>query len=413
MYDLIIIGAGASGLVSAITAIKNNQKILLIEKMNQCGRKLRITGKGRCNLSNTLPLKEFLNHCGPEPRFLYPAFNKFFSKDLISLMEELGVETKIERGNRVFPKSDKAQDVFLGLINRIENSNASILKNSRVAEILLENNSVKGIKLSSGKEYYAKKVILACGGESYPVTGSEGDGIKLAKGIGHDIIPTIPCLVGLKLNYSFPDNIQDFSLRNVRAKVLNSNQKILFEEFGEMNFTSDGVYGPIILSLNRRVARRLYNNEKLTLSIDLKPAIDEAIMNENLIRELDNRGGEDISSCLRGFLPRNMIDLALKETNISPYKKSSFINSQERKSILKFLKDLRFEIIGDYGFDQAIITMGGVNLKEINPKTMESKLVRGLFFAGEVIDIDGDTGGFNLQIAFSTGHLAALNQDLE
>lgn len=407
MYDLIIIGSGASGLIAAITASRNNLKVLLIEKMNQCGRKLRITGKGRCNLTNTLPLDEFLTHCNNPDNFLLPAFSQFFSKDLISFMEELGVETKVERGSRVFPKSDKALDVFLGMMNEIENSNIDLIKNSRVEKIIIKDKQAKGVKLSNSKEYFADNILLAAGGESYPLTGSQGDGIRLAKDSGHKIIPTIPGLVGLILDFRFTKQETDFGLRNIKAKVLDSKGETLCEELGEMNFASDGVYGPIILSLNRRIARKIHNKEKLTLSIDLKPALSSEKLNNKLISELDQRAYETIASSLRAFLPKNLIDLALDITKISSSKKSSMINPKERESIIRFLKDLRFEIIGDFGYEEAIITIGGVDVKEIDSNTMESKIVKGLYFAGEVMDLDADTGGYNLQIAFSTGYLAA------
>ncbi len=415
MFDLIIIGAGASGLISAIVATRQGKKVLLIEKMSQAGRKLRITGKGRCNLTNTLPLKEFLKHCGSEPRFLYPSFNAFFTKDLVKFFEDLGVKTVEERGGRIFPQSGKAQDVFLALINELEDSSCTIYKDTEVTKLLLEDNKVIGVSTKSRakgyKDYLASKVILAAGGESYPLTGSEGDGVRLAEGVGHNIIPTLPSLVGLRLDdfnsQRINPSIENFSVRNTKATITQKSGKKLCEEFGELTIGEDGVYGPIILTLSREIARRLSNKEKLTLLLDFKPAIEEKELDEKLLREFNLRGKEDIKTVLRGFLPHELIYLAIDKMNFDPRKKASLITSKERKEILTFLKRCPFEIIGDFGFDQAIVTQGGVDLKEINPKTLESKLIKGLFFAGEVMDLDADTGGFNLQIAFSTGVLAA------
>lgn len=415
MFDLIIIGAGASGLISAIVASSSGEKVLLIEKMSQAGRKLRITGKGRCNLTNTLPLKEFLKHCGSEPRFLYPAFNLFFSKELINFFEQLGLKTVEERGGRIFPQSGKAQDVFLALINEIEDSSCQVLKDTQATSLMIENNRIVGVKAQSrtkgNKEYLAKKVILAAGGESYPLTGSQGDGIRLAKAAGHNIIPTLPSLVGLKLkDYNqerIHPSIVGFGVRNVKATITFESGKKIAEDFGEITFRENGIEGPIILTLSRQIAKLISQKEKLQLSLDFKPAIEERELDEKLIREFNARGKEDIRTVLRGFLPHELIYLAIEKMNFNPRKQSSLITSQERKEILTFLKRCPFEIIGDFGYEQAIVTQGGVDLKEINPKTLESKLIKGLFFAGEVMDLDADTGGYNLQIAFSTGYLAA------
>lgn len=417
MFDLIIIGAGASGLISAIVASSSGQKVLLIEKMSQAGRKLRITGKGRCNITNTLPLKEFLKHCGSEPRFLYPAFNLFFSKELINFFDQLGLKTVEERGGRIFPQSGKAQDVFLALINEIEDSSCQVLKDTQVTSLMIEDNRIIGVKTQSrtkgNKEYLAKKVILAAGGESYPLTGSQGDGIRLAKSAGHNIIPTLPSLVGLKLKDYDQERIHPsivgFGVRNVKATITFESGKKIAEDFGEITFRENGIEGPIILTLSRQIAKLISQKEKLQLSLDFKPAIEERELDEKLIREFNARGKEDIRTVLRGFLPHELIYLAIEKMNFNPRKQSSLITSQERKEILTFLKRCPFEIIGDFGYEQAIVTQGGVDLKEINPKTLESKLIKGLFFAGEVMDLDADTGGFNLQIAFSTGYLAAQN----
>lgn len=413
MYDLIIIGAGASGLISAIVATRQGQRVLLIEKMSQAGRKLRITGKGRCNLTNTLPLKDFLKHCGSEPRFLYPSFNKFFTKDVVTFFGDLGVKTVEERGGRIFPQSGKAQDVFLAMINELEDSDCRILKDTEVTKLIVEEGKIVGVQTKGYKPQIFKspKVILAAGGESYPLTGSQGDGVRLAKEVGHNIIPTLPSLVGLKLKHYNGERIDPsiigFGVRNVNATITLESGKKVCQEFGELTFRENGVEGPIIITLSRQIARLLSQGERLFLNIDFKTALSEQELDEKLLSELNIRGKEDLRSVLRAFLPHELIYLAIYQTALDPRKKASFVTSQERKEILAFLKHCQFEIIGDFGFEQAIVTQGGVDLKEINQKTLESKLIKGLHFAGEVMDLDADTGGFNLQIAFSTGYLAA------
>lgn len=421
MYDTIIIGGGASGLVAAIAAIKNNEKVLLLEKMPQCGLKLRITGKGRCNITNTLPLKEFLTHCGSEPRFLYPSFSKFFNKELMSFFEELGLNVVIERGNRVFPSSGKAQDVFLSLIKFLEDNDCTILKNTRVTNLINKEDKIIGVETkpfgdkssnnkTSTKNFYASKVILASGGQSYPSTGSDGDGIKLAKSVGHKIEDTFPSLVGLRLLHFNADVIYprliNFETKNVGAVVKNSQGKIIAKEFGDIIFREDHIDGPIILTISRQIAH-LLGKEKLYLELDLKPAIEHITLDNKLQTELNQRGRESIESTLRAFLPLEMIYLIKSKTKINFSKPSSQINKEERKEILSLLKNLSFEIVDSMGFQRAVVTKGGISLKEVNPKTLESKLINGLFFCGEVLDLDADTGGYNLQIAFSTGYLAA------
>jgi hypothetical protein len=431
MYNTIIIGAGASGLMSAIISVRKGEKVLLIEKMPQPALKLRITGKGRCNLTNTLPLKDFLKHCGSEPRFLYPAFTQFFHNELITFFEDLGLITIEERGGRIFPKSGKAQDVFLAMINYLEESNCTILKQTQVTKLIIEESQIKGVETISfetsnkelcnherhkaiplQKSYYSNKVILAAGGESYPQTGSSGDGIRLAKQAQHSIIETCPSLVGLKLKDYNPiteyPNLIDFELHNLRAIIKDKTGKKLCEEFGDIIFRENAIEGPIILTLSRQIAS-LAGKEKLLLELDLKPNIEQKTLDKKLLMEFDQRGKENIKTSLRAFLPYELIALAQAKCDIDFNKPTHQLSSSERKLILHFLKNCNFEIIGTLGFERAVVTQGGVNLKEINPKTLESKLTKGLYFAGEVMDLDADTGGFNLQIAFSTGYLAAQN----
>ncbi len=406
MLDTIIIGGGAAGLMSAIHSIDNNKNILLIEKMSQCGRKLRITGKGRCNLTNMLEMDDFLKSCGPNPEFLRPSFQAFFNQDLVSLMNSLGVPLKEERGRRVFPKSNKSLDVFLAMINKIENSpNARILKNSIVTEILKKDNRAIGVRLGNNKEYYADKIILATGGKSYPLTGSNGEGYALSKNLGHSIVRPIPGLVGFELDHRIPRRLIDFPLRNVEARILDKDGNVLAKDFGEMTFGKASAYGPIIISLNRRVSRDLYNGEKLRLSLDLKPSLSCQKLENKIKREIDIRGDEPIESFLRTMMPRQLIELFVRTTKL--YGSSYDLDREDKDLIIKSIKNLEFDIKGDLGFREAIVTLGGIDTREINPHTLESKLIKGLFFAGEVMDVDADTGGYNLQIAFSTGVLAS------
>ncbi|MDD2529771.1 MAG: NAD(P)/FAD-dependent oxidoreductase [Bacteroidales bacterium] len=420
MYDTIIIGGGASGLVAAIAAIRKNENVLVLEKMPQCGLKLRITGKGRCNLTNTLPLKEFLSHCGSEPRFLYPSFSKFFNNELISFFEDLGVELIVERGNRVFPKSGKAQDVFLALIRFLEENNCTILKNTRVNNLIIKGNKINGVETKAygdvsktnkapTKNFFASKVILACGGESYPNTGSDGDGIRLAKIAGHKVEETFPSLVGLRLlGYnanSINPKLINFETKNVGAVVKDAKGRIIAKEFGDIIFREDYIDGPIILTISRQVASKI-GMEKLVLELDLKPAIDTISLDKRFQTELNQRGRETIESSLRAFLPLEIIYLLKSKARLDFSKPSSQINKEERKKIIGLMKNMSFEIEDSMGFQRAVVTQGGVSLKEVNPKTLQSKLIEGLYFCGEVLDLDADTGGFNLQIAFSTGFLA-------
>lgn len=440
MYDTIIIGGGASGLAAAVSALKKNEKVLLLEKMPQCGLKLRITGKGRCNLTNTLPLEDFLTHCGPEPRFLYPAFAKSFNNELISFFQNLGVELVVERGNRVFPKSQKAQDIFFALIRFLEEKNCKILKNTRATNLIVKENKVIGVKTkpfttegnplavkgnplatkgnplanksnhnSPTKSFFANKVILATGGKSYPNTGSNGDGIKLAQSVGHKVTETFPSLVGLRIKdynaQKLCPKIINFETKNLQACVKNSKGNLLAKEFGDIIFREDHIDGPIILTISRQIAP-LVGKEKLILELDLKPAIPHASLDKRLLTELNKRGKETMEYSLRAFLPLEIISLLKTKSKLDFTKASSQINKEERREIVSLMKMLTFEIEDSMGYQRAVVTKGGVSLREVNPRTLESKLVTGLYFCGEVLDLDADTGGFNLQIAFSTGFLA-------
>ena len=406
-YDIVIIGAGAAGLIAATIAAEKQQTILLVEKMDQAGRKLRITGKGRCNLTNTSPIKEFISHIGSDGRFMRNAFSMFFNNELMQFFEQKGVTLNIERGSRVFPQSGKALDIFLALINGIErNKNITILKNTSATELITSPAGIAGVVLSNGTTVAATKVILATGGKSYPLTGSTGEGYTLAKNVGHTIVAPIPSLVPLVCTDKIPDELIGFTLKNVSLTISDSNDKKICNFFGEMTFTPDGIGGPIVLSASRMVSRRLQNGEQLRATLDLKPALDHDVLDKKLIRELDENGTRILKDALRLWLPAEMIPLALQTMTIEHYKRLNQVSATDRKKILRMLKALPFTIVGTRGFDEAIVTQGGVSLKEVNPKTMESKLVKNLYITGELLDLDADTGGYNLQIAFSTGYAA-------
>ena len=412
-YDIVIIGAGTAGLMATTIAAEKQQKILLVEKMDQAGRKLRITGKGRCNLTNTSPIKEFISHIGSDGRFMRNAFSMFFNNELMQFFEQKGVALNIERGSRVFPQSGKALDIFLALINGIErNKNITILKNTSATELITSPAGIAGVVLSNGTTVAASKVILATGGKSYPLTGSTGDGYTLAKHVGHTIVDPIPSLVPLVCTEKIPDELVGFTLKNVSLTISDSNDKKICNFFGEMTFTPDGIGGPIVLSASRIISRRLQNGEQLRATLDLKPALDHDVLDKKLIRELDENGTRILKDALRLWLPAEMIPLALQTMTIEHYKRLNQVSATDRKKILRMLKALPFTIVGTRGFDEAIVTQGGVSLKEVNPKTMESKLVKNLYITGELLDLDADTGGYNLQIAFSTGYAAgkAVNE---
>lgn len=406
-YDIVIIGAGAAGLMAATIAAEKQQKILLVEKMDQAGRKLRITGKGRCNLTNTSPIKEFISHIGSDGRFMRNAFSMFFNNELMQFFEQKGVALNIERGSRVFPQSGKALDIFLALINGIErNKNITIVKNTSATELITSPAGIAGVVLSNGTTVAATKVILATGGKSYPLTGSTGEGYTLAKNVGHTIVDPVPSLVPLVCTEKIPDELIGFTLKNISLTISDSNDKKICNFFGEMTFTPDGIGGPIVLSASRMVSRRLQNGEQLRATLDLKPALDHDVLDKKLIRELDENGTRILKDALRLWLPAEMIPLALQTMTIEHYKRLNQVSATDRKKILRMLKALPFTIVGTRGFDEAIVTQGGVSLKEVNPKTMESKLVKNLYITGELLDLDADTGGYNLQIAFSTGYAA-------
>jgi len=403
-YDIIVVGAGPAGLLAAGRAAEKGKKVLILEKMQQEGRKLRITGKGRCNITNDLPMNEFIKHIYPHGRFLKSAFHQFFSKDIITLLEKYQVKCKLERGGRYFPVSDKAEDVLNALLAWNKSFHVDLLRKHKVEKLIVEENTIKGV-VADNTPFHASKVILATGGKSYPATGSTGDGYKLAEQAGHTLTKPQPALVPLETKNTIPPALHGLKLKNALAAVWIDNKKHA-EAFGELEFMPFGLSGPIILTLSRDVVTRLQNNHPITVYIDLKPALDDKKLDNRLVRELNENGKKKVSTVFRNLLPSAMIPFFLDLIKINPEKECHQVNAKERKKIRYFLKNIPFPISGYRSFKEAIITAGGIPTSEISSKTMESKITNGLYFAGEIIDLDADTGGFNLQIAYSTGWLA-------
>jgi len=401
---VIVVGGGAAGLLAAGQAAKAGAETLLLEKKDTPGRKLRITGKGRCNLTNIAPVEEFIAHFGKNGRFLRQAFARFFSSELIDFFNNLGVKTNTESGGRVFPENNDAIAVTEALIKWTYDSGVKILRNVPVEKLQVKNERIVGV-VAGGKEYKASRVILAAGGASYPGTGSSGDGYLLAESVGHTVIPIRPALVPLVTSGGTAKRLQGLSLRNVKVTVRFDGKKKA-EAFGEMLFTHYGLSGPIILTLSRLVVDALRENQKVTAHIDLKPALDDKKLDERLVRDFKTFGKRKFNTVLKELLPQKLIPVCIDLTGIPPEKEAHHITAGERKWLRLWLKDFVFEVKSHRSFAEAIVTAGGVSVKEIDPRTMASRIVKGLYLAGEVIDIDGDTGGYNLQAAFSTGWLA-------
>lgn len=391
--------------MAAGTAAALGAEVVLLEKMDQPGRKLRITGKGRCNITNQAELKEFISHFGKQGRFLYQAFSRFFVDDLLQFLAQLGIKTVVERGGRIFPSGIDAGQVTERLIEWALQQGVQIRTKSAVSELIVENEKIKGVRLIGGEFLKADAVVLTTGGASYTGTGSTGDGFRLAASVGHRIVPIRPALVPLRTIEPKAAEMQGLSLRNVRATIL-ENGKATTSAFGEMLFTHFGMSGPIILTLSGRVVDALREKKQVQISIDLKPALDEKKLDARLLRELDAHGKQQLDSMLKNLLPRKMIPICISDLHLDPTKHCSQISAVERHALLHWLKDLRFTIKESLPIEAAIITAGGVSLKEVDPRTLESQMVKGLYFAGEVLDLNADTGGYNLQAAFSTGWMA-------
>ena len=416
---VVVIGGGPAGMMSAIMAKEAGNEVILIEKMKSLGRKLLITGKGRCNITSSLPMEEFIKNTPGNGKFLYSVFNNFSNKDIIKFLNKEGLEVKEERGNRIFPVTDKSQDVLDCFIKKLKKDKVEIHYNEKVEEILYDKKEdekiVTGVRTSKG-EIKADKVILATGGKSYPLTGSTGDGYCLAQELGHTITNLKPSLVPIEIfEKSICKNLQGLSLRNVSIKIIdNENKKEIYSDFGEMLFTHFGVSGPIILSSSAHLVRyknidEKFKNKNIKIIVDFKPALSEEKLEARILRDFKEFKNKQFKNSLDKLLPQKLIPVIIKLSNINENKKVNEITKEERKQLIILLKNFTLTLEKLRPIEEAIITSGGINIKEINPKTMESKLVKNLYFAGEIIDVDSYTGGFNLQIAYSTGYVAGLS----
>ena len=406
MSKVLVIGAGAAGSMAAIFAARAGNDVIVFEKNAKTGKKIYITGKGRCNLTNAVENEELIKNTIRNPKFMYSAYSAFSSNDTIGFFEKLNCPIKVERGNRAFPESDHSSDIIKALDKAMEEAGVKVRYNTPVEQLVISDDgaAIKGIKLRDGKMVEADKVIVATGGLSYRSTGSTGDGYEFAKQAGHTVKDLRPSLVALEVKESFVKELEGLSLKNVRVIVKNG-KKTLFNELGEMLFTRNGVSGPLILSVSR-IAGDIFDSEGGELSIDLKPALTEDELDARLLRDFTEFRAKALKNALDKLLPKSLIPVFLERTKINTEKKAGDLTKSERSVIIGLLKHFTLQVTGLRGYEEAVITKGGVSVKEINPQTMESKLVKGLYFVGEVLDVDALTGGFNLQIAWSTGVVA-------
>ena len=415
---VVIIGGGPAGMLSAISAGTNKNDVTILEKMNMLGRKLLITGKGRCNITSSIPIDEFIKNVPGNGKFLYSCLNNFTNEDILNILKEEGLQTKVERGNRVFPITDKSQDVLQALLNRLKKLKVKIEVGANVKEILTEQDIVNGVKyIQGGKEKVLKadKVILATGGKSYSATGSTGDGYELAKKVGHTVTEIKPSLVPISTkgkDLEICRGMQGLSLKNVAIKIKDAkNNKIIYEDFGELLFTHFGVSGPTVLSASS-YAVDIIRKRPLRLVIDLKPALDEKQLDARILRDFEANINRKFMNSLDKLFPKSLIPVIIERSGIDAQCRVNEITRDKRQGFVKLIKNFDLTLTGLRGFNEAIITHGGVDVKEIDSSTMESKLIKGLYFAGEMIDVDAVTGGFNLQVAWSTGYLAGISQNI-
>lgn len=406
MKKVIVIGGGPAGMMAAGQAALRGNDVTLIEKMNKVGRKLYITGKGRCNVTNATDPEGLIANTPGNPYFLYSAFYTFTSESTMDFFEQQGVPVKVERGNRVFPKSEKSNDIVRAMEKFVKKSGCKIMYNTEVKDIVIEENSVKAIKLKNNDVIECDSLVVATGGLSYPMTGSTGDGYKFAGKAGHSVTDCYPSLVPLKAREKWIADLMGLSLKNISIRVTINNKEV-YSDFGEMMFTHFGVTGPVILSASRYINDRI--KEKPEIHIDLKPALDYKELDSRLLKDFHKYVNKDFKNALDDLLPQKLIPVIIILSGIDENKKVNSITKEERGKLLELIKNLTINITDTTGYNEAVVTRGGVSTDEIDPSTMESKLVKGLYFAGEVIDVDSFTGGFNLQIAFSTGYLAGTN----
>lgn len=415
MSRVLVIGGGPAGMMAAITAAENGNEVTILEKMPSFGKKLLITGKGRCNITSSLYMSEFIKNTPGNGKFLYSAFQNYTNADIIEFLKKQGLEVKEERGNRIFPVTDKSIDVLNCFKKRIDELKIKYKLETRVEKILIKNNEVLGVR-TNREIIQTDKIILATGGKSYPLTGSTGDGYKIARDLGHTIIPIKPALVPLEV-YEKEEckKIQGLSLKNIAIKIIDTDRKkTIYEDFGKMVFTHFGISGPTILSGSAHLAKYkdidyLLKKGYIKITIDLKPALTEEQLDDRILRDFKEFKNKQFKNSLDKLLPQKMIPLIVELSGINPEKMVNEITKEERRHLVQLIKYFTITIKNFRPVEEAIITCGGISTKEINPKTMESKLIKGLYFAGEIIDVDAYTGGFNLQIAYSTGYTAGIN----
>ncbi|MHB8130549.1 MAG: BaiN/RdsA family NAD(P)/FAD-dependent oxidoreductase [Mobilitalea sp.] len=409
MSKVYVVGGGAAGMLSAIVAARNGHKVVLLEKNEKLGKKLFITGKGRCNLTNACDRDTFFEQVVTNPKFLFRAFHTFSNYDTMNFFEELGLTIKTERGNRVFPESDKSSDVIAVLKRELERQSVTIRYQSEITQILTKDGSFYGLRLKgSTEDLLGDCVIIATGGLSYPLTGSTGAGFNFAKAMGHTITDLYPSLVPIHVKESFVKELMGLSLKNIEV-VITCGGKQIYRDFGELLFTHFGVSGPVILSASSYIVPYLKKQEKLQISIDLKPALTNEQLDARILRDFEEFKNKQFKNSLDQLLPNKLIDVIIRLSLIDPEKKVNSITKEERLRLVDLLKNFTLQITQLSDYNQAVVTKGGINVKEVNPSTMESKLVKNVYFAGEVLDLDALTGGFNLQIAWSTAYLAGLS----
>lgn len=406
MAKVVVIGGGPGGMMVAVTASKNKNQVILLEKNEKLGKKLFITGKGRCNVTSYKDISEFFQYIPTNSSFLYSALYSFTNIDTMNFLEENGVKLKVERGDRVFPVSDKSSDIIRAFEDTLIKNNVKLKFNCDVRKFITEDNEIKGVKLSSGEIIYGDKFVLCTGGCSYPQTGSDGYGYELARLVGHSIVKPKGALVPIEVQESWVKELQGLSLKNVEVKIYSENsKKALYKNFGEMLFTHFGLSGPIILTGSNVVNR----NDNVKISINLKPALTQEQLDKRIRNDFKKYCNKDFKNSLDDLLPKKLIDVIVKLSGIDPIKKVNLITREERKELVHLLQNLTFNIKGTRPIAEAIVTSGGVDVKEVDPSTMGSKKVSNLYFAGEVLDLDAETGGFNIQIALSTGYLAGMD----
>ena len=406
MADVIVIGGGAAGMMAAITSARRGRSVVLLEKNEKLGKKVFITGKGRCNVTNASDMEEILNQVVTNKRFLYSSFYGFTNYDMMDFLESLGCPVKVERGNRVFPTSDKSSDVISVLSKELHRLHVEVEFHKEVKELLFdeEKQAVTGVKLTNGKSLFAESVVIATGGISYPQTGSTGDGYDFAKQVGHTVTDLAPALVPMNMKEEDCKKMQGLSLRNI-GFLVKRGKKVIYEDFGELLFTHFGISGPVVLSASSHFPVKP-SEEETIVEIDLKPALSEEQLDARLLRDFEAYRGRQFKNCLDKLLPAKMIPIIIERSQINPQKKVNVITKEERRNLIHELKHFTLHMNSFRSFKEAIVTKGGVAVKEINPSTMESKKIKGLYFAGEVLDLDALTGGYNLQIAWSTGYTA-------